>query len=255
MLEMKPTTAALTATRRPSNAGDDGEYDVEALAVDASYDGKLAPVTQLHELATGYEPQLATKDAELAQRERRIRELEIQLAKTMQQPPPTNAAEIGANEKKRHLAAIARTQCARSQSELRACVCVNGGRCGDGSPACLRREVVHADPLVLRGGRGAHRSSCCCCAHPRNRSVTPSACHQRARQASSVHAKLHLDRGVRFRKNIRPGRHSFPATEPGSTARSRARRGGAGTGRDGVERRTISALEGRAGPARGREGR
>ena len=28
---------------------------------------KLAPVTQLHELATGYEPQLATKDAELAQ--------------------------------------------------------------------------------------------------------------------------------------------------------------------------------------------
>ena len=158
MLEMKPTTAALTATRRPSNAGDDGEYDVEALAVDASYDGKLAPVTQLHELATGYEPQLATKDAELAQRERRIRELEIQLAKTMQQPPPTNAAEIGANEKKRHLAAIARTQCARSQSELRACVCVNGGRCGDGSPACLRREVVHAvgaarwarrPPLVL----------------------------------------------------------------------------------------------------------
>ena len=144
MLEMKPTTAALTATRRPSNAGDDGEYDVEALAVDASYDGKLAPVTQLHELATGYEPQLATKDAELAQRERRIRELEIQLAKTMQQSPPTNAAEIGANEKKRHLAAIARTQCARSQSELRACVCVNGGRCGDGSPACLRREVVHA---------------------------------------------------------------------------------------------------------------
>ena len=90
--------------------------------------------------------------------------MEIQLAKTMQQSPPTNAAEIGANEKKRHLAAIARTQCARSQSELRACVCVNGGRCGDGSPACLRREVVHADPLVLRGGRGAHRSSCCCCA-------------------------------------------------------------------------------------------
>eukprot|EP00966_Prymnesium_polylepis_P191351 4434808-Prymnesium_polylepis.1 len=38
------------------------------------------------------------------------------------------------------LAAIARTQCARSQSELRACACVNGGRRGDGSPACLRRE-------------------------------------------------------------------------------------------------------------------
>jgi hypothetical protein len=80
--------------------------------------------------------------------------------------------------------------------------------------------------------------------------------HQRARQASSVHAKLRLDRGVRVRRNIRPGRRIFPATDLGSTARSRERRDTAGTGRDGVaELRTNSAQEGRAGPARGREGR
>ena len=93
------------------------------------------------------------------------------------------------------LAAIARTQCARSQSKLRACACVNGGRRGDGSPACLRREVVHAvgaarwarrPPLVLLLLRGN------LCAQPRKRIVTPSACHQRAWQASSVHAKVRL---------------------------------------------------------------
>ena len=124
---------------------------------------------------------------------------------------------------------------------------------------CSNRKVLLTSGNAASGERSSGRSdsstSCSsACAHPRKRIVTPSTCHQRARQASSVHAKLHLDRGVRFRKNIRPGRHSFPATEPGSTARSRARRGGAGTGRDGVERRTNSALEGRAGPARGREG-
>jgi hypothetical protein len=143
-------------------------------------------------------------------------------------------------------------------------LCAMSGNKGRATPSLSRGgsdgpELVGcvscASCAVVKLRVTSYRSSCCCCAHPRNRSVTPSACHQRARQASSVHAKLHLDRGVRFRKNIRPGRHSFPATEPGSTARSRARRGGAGTGRDGVERRTISALEGRAGPARGREGR
>ena len=89
-------------------------------------------------------------------------------------------------------------------------------RVGMYAPEAFSAERLWMWLLLLRGNLFAH---------PRKRIVTPSACHQRARQASSVHAKMRLDRGERVRRNIRPGHRSFPATEPGSTARSHARRG------------------------------
>ena len=49
------------------------------------------------------------------------------------------------------------------------------------------------------------------CAYPRKRSVTPSTCHQNAREASSVVAKMRIERGVCFRRNDRQARrHNRP---------------------------------------------
>eukprot|EP00966_Prymnesium_polylepis_P172724 3994551-Prymnesium_polylepis.1 len=76
-------------------ADEAGEWDTDALEYDA-YDGKLAPRTEVHELALGFNAQRQIDLGEIAKRDTRIRELEKQLAKSgAQQEPPVSVVERG----------------------------------------------------------------------------------------------------------------------------------------------------------------
>jgi len=68
---------------------DNGAWDVGALAYDA-YDGKLEPRAAMHRLAKSYEQTIDDLNKQIAQKSKRIAELESDLAKHESPPPPSD---------------------------------------------------------------------------------------------------------------------------------------------------------------------